>query len=938
MTTRRWGPERIANTSLAGDQSGARVAALTGGGFVVVWKDGSTAAPQVRAQRFDAQGAPAGAEILVAAASRAASGIAVTGLADGGFYVTWSETIGPLVAYVQGNIYAADGSFLRYQPVVFPFSTADGDPAMAPRAGGAAVAWEVGGGGGVALRVFDANGAGDGVRTIADQTARDPVVAVQPGSDTTAVVVRDSVSGRHIRIAFYTAGTLHTLALSPVVIAPIGDSVGPPQAAWLAGGALALAWIHEEAVFGADELSLRFTLLRPVFQDDILINFIVVATTVVVPPEFSVLTLRALVPLPAGGAVLAWDDGATGMKLQAITGRGAPMGPEYRLAAEIGQDIHIAALPDGRIAVTWTGDGDGADSDIHLQIVDPRSGRVYGTQAAETLYGHDLADDEINGLGGNDTLLGLRGNDALWGGLGDDLLDGGRGADEMYGGRGNDTYIIDSADDAVFELARQGIDTAQSGTVSLDLGLFPNVENATLTGTLPLTARGHAGANTLNGAQNSAANVLIGHGGNDTYIVGAGDTVLESAGGGIDTVQSATLSLNLASYAGVENITLTGALALKATGNAGANVIDGAQNSAANVLTGLGGNDIFIVGPGDTVVEVAGGGTDTVQSALINLALASYPGVQNLTLTGDLPLSATGDATANVLDGAQNSAANVLTGLGGDDIYILDGGDTVVEQAGGGNDTVRSGLGLITLSNFPHVENAALLGTAPSSIIGTPGDNILDGSMNSTGNALIGGFGNDTYILGPLDTITDAAGPSGGIDTVQSALISVHLPGYADMENATLTGSLALDATGNFGPNLLTGNAGANVLSGLGGGDTFIGLGGTDTLVGGAGADRFRFLAAADSAVGAGRDVIQGFTPAEGDRIDLAAIDANAALAGDQAFSFLGTAAFTGAPGQLRYSVAGADVILQGTIAGTTPAFEIRIAGLGVLAAGDLTL
>jgi hypothetical protein len=51
-----------------------------------------------------------------------------------------------------------------------------------------------------------------------------------------------------------------------------------------------------------------------------------------------------------------------------------------------------------------------------------------------------------------------------------------------------------------------------------------------------------------------------------------------------------------------------------------------------------------------------------------------------------------------------------------------------------------------------------------------------------------------------------------------------------------------------------------------------------------------------------------------------------------------GTAAFTGAPGELRYDVAGADLILRGTIAGTTPAFEIRLAGLGTLAAGDITL
>jgi hypothetical protein len=91
MTTRRWGPERIANTSLAGDQSGARGAALAGGGFVVVWKDLAAASSAVRAQRFDATGAALGAEITVATSFRPDSDIAVVGVEGGGFYVSWSE-------------------------------------------------------------------------------------------------------------------------------------------------------------------------------------------------------------------------------------------------------------------------------------------------------------------------------------------------------------------------------------------------------------------------------------------------------------------------------------------------------------------------------------------------------------------------------------------------------------------------------------------------------------------------------------------------------------------------------------------------------------------------------------------------------------------------------------------------------------------------------
>jgi Ca2+-binding RTX toxin-like protein len=941
--------EKIVNTTLEANQSGARVAALAGGGFVVVWKDAGVAGIAVRAQRFDATGTALGGQITVSDVSNPTSGIAVTGLADGSFYITWSQFSGPwssnsqglfrTIADVQGNVYAADGSFLRYQPVIYPFSTIDGNPAMAPWAGGAAVAWEVGGGGGVALRVFDANGAGEGVRTIAGVEARDPVVAVQPGTGTTVVVVRDSVSGRHIRIAFYNdTPPWQLLELSSVVIAPVGDTVGPPKAAWLAGGALAVAWVNTEAVFGA-KISLRFALLRPRFQDGILISYTVAADTVVVPPEFSMLTLRALVALPAGGAVLAWDDGGgSGMKLQAVTDRGAPMGPEYRIAVEFGSDVQLAALPDGRVAVTWTGDGDEGDTDIHLQIIDPRNGIVTGGAAADTLYGHDLVNDEISGLGGNDTLYGLGGDDALFGGLGNDVLDGGRGADEMYGGKGDDTYILDQGGDQVFEAWNQGTDTLRSSVISIALAAFANVENAVLTGSAVLTATGTAGANVLDGAQNSAGNLLQGFGGNDTYIIGVGDVVQEAANAGTDTVQTAAFSIDLGlpGFANVENAILTGTLALSATGTAGDNRLEGAANSAANKLTGLGGNDTYVVGLGDSIVEAVGGGTDTVQSAVLSLNLAQFANVENATLTGALALSATGNAGANVLDGAQNSAANILAGLAGNDTYWVGAGDTVQEAVGGGFDAVHSALINLDLANFPNVEWLVLRGSLALKATGNDAGNIIDGAFNSAANVLTGLGGNDTYVVGAGDTVVEAVG--GGTDQVQSWAVGVDLTKFANVENAALTGALALNLTGTAGANVLTGNAGANAIIGNGGGDIFTGLGGLDTMTGGAGADLFRFLAPADSAVGAGRDVIQGFNGAEGDRIDLSAIDANDLLALDQGFTWRGTSAFTGGRGELRYDVAGPDVIVKGTISGAAVAFEIRVAGLGVLGAGDFKL
>lgn len=142
------------------------------------------------------------------------------------------------------------------------------------------------------------------------------------------------------------------------------------------------------------------------------------------------------------------------------------------------------------------------------------------------------------------------------------------------------------------------------------------------------------GNDTLDGGAGN--DTMAGGMGDDTYLVdNAGDVVSEAAGAGMDLVQS---SVTHTLAANVENLTLTGAAAINATGNALALMLTG--NSGNNALSGAAGNDTMIGGAGndtyvvdaagDVVVENADEGTDLVQSS-VTYTLSGN--VENLTLT-----------------------------------------------------------------------------------------------------------------------------------------------------------------------------------------------------------------------------------------------------------------------------------------------------------------
>ena len=119
--------------------------------------------------------------------------------------------------------------------------------------------------------------------------------------------------------------------------------------------------------------------------------------------------------------------------------------------------------------------------------------------------------------------------------------------------------------------------------------------------------------------------------------------------------------------------------------------------------------------------------------------------------------------------------------------------------------------------------------------------------------------------------------------------------------NDTVTGSAAADVIyGGDGSDVIAGGGGGDVIYGDNGNDTLTGGLGADILVGGDGTNTFDFNSVAESS-GASADLIWDFWQPLSDKIDLSTIDANTGLAGDQAFSFIGAAAFSGVAGELRF-------------------------------------
>lgn len=320
-----------------------------------------------------------------------------------------------------------------------------------------------------------------------------------------------------------------------------------------------------------------------------------------------------------------------------------------------------------------------------------------------------------------------------------------------------------------------------------------------------------------------------------------------------------------------------------------------------------------------------------------------------------------------------NGYYNIYT-YGGNDDITLRLNQTYVE-AGSGNDVVRSNIefqnevylgtgndtytgngfttyaGRYDLVSGGDGRDTFNISTSVSKYYGDAGND----TFNSVGysNYLNGGAGTDTVSYLRQDSDSFLSGQGVEIDLYNESAYTGASREEAlfNFENAKGT-SYGDTVKGDNGANVLWGMNGNDVVNGRGGNDVLYGGNGADDLYGssgadkltgnqgndylngGTGADQFIFLAASDSVVGANRDVIADFFRSENDTIDLSAIDAVQG-GGNNAFDYVGGAAFSGTAGELRFI----NHILQGDVDGDgTADFEIKVTGVNTLINGDFLL
>lgn len=608
-----------------------------------------------------------------------------------------------------------------------------------------------------------------------------------------------------------------------------------------------------------------------------------------------------------------------------------------------------------------------------------------GTTGNDTFQG-GTGNETIQGGLGADTLRGGAGNDFIYHAYASSNSD--TSADVLYGEAGDDFIQIsygDSADggsgnDRVSVIGSAASVAGGTGTDVLELRW--DISTATVSGFERLEAGNTNGGGRLTAAQFSLFSSVGAIGGATSVeftLLGGGRGVINAdpeltlltvrSSGQAETLSLAPGARTAFHYVGsTGNASITGGNgndtleggdgADTLRGGAGNDVLHnrslGLGDGQADLLYGEAGNDYLnLYGYGD--VGDGGDGNDTLLGSTGNETMtgglgsdwASYER-STASVTVDLTRTVaqnTGGGGTDLLNGIEN-----LTGGTGNDTLIGNGSDNILEgnlgndrlDGAGGLDTaaytlagIVSHVGVTVDLRIAGAQNTVSAGTdtliSIENLIGSGYADRLTG--NSGANVIEGGLGNDTLDgQAGLDTAS-YAGAAAAVTvslavTGQQNTAGAGLDTLAGFEN--LRGSAFADRlTGSAAANMLEGGAGGDTLTGGAGNDTLIGGAGADRLDGGTGGDVFRLLSEAESPLSAPDTIVFFDAPGAGagDVIDLAGLDANTLLAGNQAFAFNSQAT-----GGLWLVTQGTDTFVYGnTDADAQAEFALRITDAGVL-------
>ena len=427
------------------------------------------------------------------------------------------------------------------------------------------------------------------------------------------------------------------------------------------------------------------------------------------------------------------------LTIAAVNGSAAGVGTQITLASgallTVNADGTYSYNPNGRFD-NLPGSGSGSVNTATDTFTYTLAGGNTATVTV-TINGEFSSTGDVQvGTGGDDTQTGGMGNDTFVAGAGNDSIDGGAGIDTVTYSAAPTGVIVRLNHGDVLNDGYGDTDTISgvenvTGTAFNDTIIGQNGANVIIGGAGYDVLLGLGGDDVLFGGS-GAANEMYGGAGNDTYYTDANDTIVESAGEGIDSVVTTQSVFRLANN--LERLYFRG------TGD-----FTGIGNAENNTIVGGAGNDTISGGAGYDVL-IGGNGNDTL--------------------------------------GGGSGAANELYGGLGDDTFIVDADDTIIELAGQGNDTVRTSLSSFNLG--ANIETLIYTGTDGFVGVGNALDNVINGRSGNdilTGgggaDTLNGGDGRDTavlrgvaadytitYVSGSTWTVTDNVGGRDGVDTI----------------------------------------------------------------------------------------------------------------------------------------------------------------------------